>query len=317
MIIQILILVLQYVFPLLAGFLIWKKFQAKRKHLKISTEYIPHLIDIHNDIKGKDEVKISYNDKIIENLNLIRLRIMNDGNTEIRRDDFERNLVIQFPNQTNILKISLFNASDKHLNPKFNFTNNEVTIYPLLLNKNEFVLFQIIGEHLTENCDIDCRIAGTEWSKEDYSKKMKTPILSLSSEPRKKSLLDATEGVGKMLIWLGLFGIGFMSYDMGKKDVIPQILKTIRDSYIQTHESVETKIYSIKLDVSKPISESEQILRFVEQKDLKYSLQRHSGAYTLTIDSLINYELVDSLKSVFMKEGFNDIDIQTHHIIKK
>ncbi|KAA3660777.1 MAG: hypothetical protein DWQ10_05945 [Calditrichaeota bacterium] len=53
----------------------------------------------------------------------------------------------------------------------------------------------------------------------------------MGSEKKRKSILEVSEGIGKILIWLGLFGIGFMAYKMGKRDLIASISDKISECF--------------------------------------------------------------------------------------
>jgi hypothetical protein len=50
------------------------------------------LVDIRTEVK--DRIKIYYDEKLVENLSMTKIKIINDGNLPIRREDIIKPLVL-------------------------------------------------------------------------------------------------------------------------------------------------------------------------------------------------------------------------------
>lgn len=141
--------------PLIIYFL-----QKSRK--KISYEIISNtqLVGIKNKIQ--DNIKILYEDKLVENVHLVSIRLINDGNQPIAIDDFATPIRVQLGNSTNILTYEVLEQNPSELNATIIRTEDRVEVQPLLLNSNDSFTLNILLNDYDESLCITARIKGVK-----------------------------------------------------------------------------------------------------------------------------------------------------------
>lgn len=141
--------------PLIIYFL-----QKSRK--KISYEIISNtqLVGIKNKIQ--DKIKILYEDKLVENVHLVSIRLINDGNQPIAIDDFATPIRVQLGNSTNILTYEVLEQNPSELNATIIRTEDRVEVQPLLLNSNDSFTLNILLNDYDESLCITARIKGVK-----------------------------------------------------------------------------------------------------------------------------------------------------------
>ena len=129
--------------PLIIYFL-----QKSKKRLAYEVVSNTQLVGVKSEVQNK--IKIHYENKIVENVHLVSIRIINSGNQPISIDDFARPISIQLGSNTNILTCEVLEQSPKDLDISILKMQNSVEIQPLLLNPNDSfnlnILLVIIGK---------------------------------------------------------------------------------------------------------------------------------------------------------------------------
>lgn len=128
----------------------------------ISYEIITNnpLINIEEGIAN--EIKILYRDEVVENVNLLVLKIKNSGNVRICSDDFESGINISLKNGGRVLFSEIIERVPKDINIEFENQDNSIYIKPLLINKQESFTLKSLVDSGSGEVDINSRIKGTK-----------------------------------------------------------------------------------------------------------------------------------------------------------
>lgn len=110
-------------------------------------------------IDSLEGVEILINDEKVENAAIVRLKIKNSGTDPIRASDFENQMLVKFPEGTQIFSVQIKNEDPKNLAVEQNFLGNIVAIKPLLLNSEDEFEVEILSNS-QEYPDFSARILG-------------------------------------------------------------------------------------------------------------------------------------------------------------
>lgn len=153
-----------------------------RKISSLSYNLSANTLTVSGDMSGK--IKIYYeespeNKKLIENGSLVIIKLVNDGNLPIKKNDFEGTpLRISVPEDVTILSAEIIDKNPKSLNPKITKFPNYILIDPLLLNKNDSITLKFLAagyKHSDpKDISIDARIANIDRIKTAEPKKHKS-----------------------------------------------------------------------------------------------------------------------------------------------
>jgi len=133
--------------------------QKNRKRLAYQVLTDTPLLSVGDEIKGR--VKITYDNKDIQNVHLVVIKIENVGNVDIAASDFARPMAITFPN-SEVLSTEVSETFPKTLNPILNFGRSGVSIEPVLLNKKDFLTIKFVFSHYENKIDVNAHILGVK-----------------------------------------------------------------------------------------------------------------------------------------------------------
>jgi hypothetical protein len=131
---------------------------------RLSWEYTSanRIIQVSKTGRHQLPVKVMYGEDVVENPNLIVLRIANGGRQEIRKDDFDRPITIEF-RESGLLALDVIDKSTPNMNITFKVDTtapNKVTVNPLLLNEGDWLDLQFVTDGSIEEPSLQSRIAG-------------------------------------------------------------------------------------------------------------------------------------------------------------
>ena len=133
-------------------------FQRKTKKLSYEVILDTPLVTVSSKIK--DKIRIYFDNKVVDNPQLVIVRFTNTGNQPISKSDFEENIILKFSDISQIIQCDASELFPENLRLEFNHDQNSVTINPLLINEREsFNLNLIIDNHNFDFYIID-RIKG-------------------------------------------------------------------------------------------------------------------------------------------------------------
>lgn len=146
--------------------------RLNRKRLSYNIIYEDEIVKRGVDYEG---LKFSYNDKEVNDLYLIVVKVINDGRRTISSDDFESFLEFYFKNDEKILNIEMFNKKPSNIDIDFSINDQSIIINPTLLNvKDEFSIRILITNSNKINLGVKSRIKGIKSITK--SRKRKTPL---------------------------------------------------------------------------------------------------------------------------------------------
>ncbi len=139
------------------GSLILYLLHRNRKRLSYQVQ-VTELLSVREDIKSK--LIISYDEQRVENLHLVKLRVINSGNQPILPDDFESPIQIELDTKSEIFKAEVSNTKPKSLRPFLSIETRNIKIKPLLLNQGDWMTINILVGQLGKEINVQGRIAG-------------------------------------------------------------------------------------------------------------------------------------------------------------
>lgn len=166
---RILITILLPIFAIMVPIALYM-FQLKDK--KLTYEVVSYsLINLSSTIQ--DEIEIRFLGEKVTDLSAMNIEIKNSGDMPIRKEDFERNMIIDFGKDAEILKTSISYKFPSNLTPILSDQGNSMQILPLLLNPGDHFTIETIVSKTSSDPRFDARIAGiktpTKISPKEYS----------------------------------------------------------------------------------------------------------------------------------------------------
>jgi hypothetical protein len=111
--------------------------QRTRKSLSWEKVAERALLAVHNDVREK--LKITYEDVPVQNIYLIIIKFLNDGNVPILETDFEKGhgLTVSLGTNARVISAEITDPSPADLTPTLRIAQSSVTVQPLLLNSRD------------------------------------------------------------------------------------------------------------------------------------------------------------------------------------
>ena len=109
-------------------------------------------------VNGKFQT--TYDGRPVQNVFLIIIKVLNDGNTPILASDFAQELTFSLGSNVQVLSAEPIHASPEDLKPTLHTTQSTVTVQPLLLNSKDEIDIQILCDGYQRNIKIESRIVG-------------------------------------------------------------------------------------------------------------------------------------------------------------
>ncbi|MCL4274949.1 MAG: hypothetical protein KJZ77_13840 [Anaerolineales bacterium] len=133
--------------------------QKNKKRLAYQVLTDTPLLSVSDEIKGK--IKIEYEERSIQNIHLVILKVENIGNIDIPASDYEKGIVFNFPN-SEILSAEVSETSPKNLKPALKIEPFSLIIDPIMLNKKDHIVCKIIFANFGDVIEADVRILGVK-----------------------------------------------------------------------------------------------------------------------------------------------------------
>jgi len=140
--------------------------------LSLNEKSLEYVIVSRSELIGEElsikDLELKIKGESVNKLMLYTFRIRNSGSVPIKKDDFERPISINVPDDTKIYLARLKKKLPENLTLKYEINNNKLLIEPLLLNSDEefeMELFSSSNAYPT----IDVRIVGISKIKEKFA----------------------------------------------------------------------------------------------------------------------------------------------------
>lgn len=134
-------------------------FQYQRKELSYEITATP-LLSVGEEVR--DRLRISFDNRPVEDATLVLVRLFNSGNTPIARSDFDTNLAIAFGDSAEILDWEILSVVPIDLSPVITATSTRITLQPLLLNGGDEVVVKAILTGYAAEPVIQARVSGVK-----------------------------------------------------------------------------------------------------------------------------------------------------------
>ncbi len=111
----------------------------------------------------QDRVKILLDGQEVQGVRLIELIVKNDGNIPITPSDYETPLTFWFGEKAEILSRAIIEKMPENLDPRLvGEQRNRITIEPLLLNKGDWFIVQLLVTKFQAQVEAEVRVAGID-----------------------------------------------------------------------------------------------------------------------------------------------------------
>lgn len=158
---------------------------------KLNYRFISFDKPINKDSALKNELKIVYQGKELDNLYSVLMEFQNAGSTAIASQDFETALTINFDSLSKIVNVNIARTIPEKIPVLLNHNDSTIIIKPLLLNVNDKFLLQIFLTGDLELPSINGRIIGVNQISE---------VKEYSVQYKKNSFLIWLDGISGFLL---------------------------------------------------------------------------------------------------------------------
>ncbi|MBN8657157.1 MAG: hypothetical protein J0M11_15590 [Anaerolineae bacterium] len=132
--------------------------QRTKKSLAYEIVASTPLLAVSNEVKGK--VQILFEGIPVQNVHLLIINIVNDGNTGITSSDFEKPITINLDENAKILSAEIIKTSPENLKPNIIVSETSITINPLLLNAGDVISLRFLIAQYNNVLNLEARILG-------------------------------------------------------------------------------------------------------------------------------------------------------------
>lgn len=133
-------------------------YQRRLNRRRLSYDILSNNSLVNSHIK-ENKIKFLYDGNELDDLTLVVIKIINDGNTDITKDDFDKSIEIHFGGHSEILSVEAIKTYPNNLDLKFGSIADILDIEPMLLNKSEYFIFKLLLKGtLDENIKPNIRI---------------------------------------------------------------------------------------------------------------------------------------------------------------
>lgn len=144
---------------IIVSILIYLK-QRQRKALSYKILTNTPLLGIEEKIKGK--LQILFDDKPVEDVNLIEIIIINSGNIPILITGYEHPISLSFDEKTKILTSEVFKTNPKSLKATVKIEDSRIIVPPVLLNSKDSIILKTLVSQFKGKISVDGRIIGVK-----------------------------------------------------------------------------------------------------------------------------------------------------------
>jgi len=106
------------------------------------------------------EVQVQTGGRIAKEITASTIEIENTGNVPIKKEDFEKEIKVDFGAESEVLRAIISEAEPKYLLPKLEWCGGQVLISALLLNPGDHFKLQAITSKQKTIPTVECRIVG-------------------------------------------------------------------------------------------------------------------------------------------------------------
>jgi hypothetical protein len=131
-----------------------------QKRLSYDLVSVVSLLSIKDEIKHR--VKILVDDRLVDDIYIVVINLINSGNVPIANEDYERPLNLNFRYDSKIISADFVSSNRSSLKPEVYLYDNKVYIEPILLNTGDVVTLKVLLSKFEGDVSVDARIVGVE-----------------------------------------------------------------------------------------------------------------------------------------------------------
>jgi len=140
--------------------------QRRRKKIAYQILTATPLFTVQEEVKGRIQIRLD--GETVEDPSLIVIRVTSRGNLPIRPMDFERPLSFTFGDGSRVIGAEVTRQRPHNLNASVTFTDERLTVTPLLLNGGDWFEVKCLASHVVRVED-DARIEGVSQIKRELT----------------------------------------------------------------------------------------------------------------------------------------------------
>jgi hypothetical protein len=133
--------------------------QRRRKALSYEVISSNPLVSMRE--VARERIKILYEEKPVEDVHIVIVRIVNSGNVAITGQDYDRAISIGFGKTARILTADVVDKSPENFPASFHVREAEIVLDPVLFNSKDSLTLKALVSQLGE-ISVDGRIAGVK-----------------------------------------------------------------------------------------------------------------------------------------------------------
>lgn len=146
------------VFFAAVGILLVFYFQWWRNRKRLSYKVLSNVVLISAEKEIEDRVEIRFEGHSVKNVQLLVIRLINDGFQPIKKDDFEKSLEFVFPD-AKILTAEKVKFHPDNLATQIAYRDEKLEIDPALFNRKDYIEFKVLVSGF-KKLKVDARVIG-------------------------------------------------------------------------------------------------------------------------------------------------------------
>jgi len=132
--------------------------QRYRKSLSYDIISATSILTNQEELKGR--LIIQLDGKIVPNVHIIILKLMNDGNVPIIVSDFNIPITISMGSKTQILSAEVIETNPENIDASVKIESNNLILKPLLLNGKDTITLKVLTQNFENIVNVGGRIVG-------------------------------------------------------------------------------------------------------------------------------------------------------------
>lgn len=160
-------------FGLVAIFFIWR--QRRNKLLSYYILANSPLFSVKDEISGK--LQVLFDEKPVENVYFIVVKIFNSGNIPIKSSDYEYPVNFNFGEKTNLLSAEVIETKPSDMKISASIDDTRVLLTPTLMNEKDSVTVKILADQFSGHILVEGRIVGIKAITKSVERKFADKVL--------------------------------------------------------------------------------------------------------------------------------------------
>ncbi len=140
----------------------------KRKALIYEILSMTRVLTIKEELSGR--VKILFDGETVEDVGLVRIRVMNSGTEPIRASDFVKPVSFSVNEGARIIDAEVTSKRPQGMEASLSWANNGMMISPMLMNSKDELTLKLLVANFNGKIIQDARIEGTELKQQKTAK---------------------------------------------------------------------------------------------------------------------------------------------------